>query len=57
MEKPYSQMKGDEKRYCIEDAARTLKRYAAIKKDKALMSAAREELKKEIADSQAALKK
>ena len=46
----------DNKRYLIEDAARTLKRFAAIKRDKALMKAARAYLKQEIKDTQTAIK-
>lgn len=55
-EKSYGQMKGDEKRYRSEDAARTLKQYAKINKDKVLLAAAREVLKMEIKLSQEAVK-
>jgi len=46
----------DERRYAIEDAARTLKRFAGIKRDPELLKAARAYLKQEIADSQKVLK-
>jgi len=52
-EKPFSQLKGDERLWRIEDAVRTLKRYAELKRkeNSALIKAAREELQKEIDDS------
>ena len=53
--KAFANMKGDEKRWEIESAARTLKEFARIKKDKKLLAAARAELKKEIADSKKAM--
>jgi predicted RNA binding protein with dsRBD fold (UPF0201 family) len=40
----------------IEDAARALKKFASIKRDKELLKAARAYLKQEIADSQKVLK-
>lgn len=46
----------DERRYAIEDAARALKKFASIKRDKELLKAARAYLKQEIADSQKVLK-
>jgi len=46
----------DERRYAIEDAARALKNFASIKRDKDLLKAARAYLKQEIADSQKVLK-
>lgn len=55
-EKPFSQLKGDERRWRIQEAVGTLKSFARIKKDKALMAAARQALKEEIATSQAVLK-
>jgi len=54
--KPFSQLKGDERRWAIDEAVGTLKQYAKVKKDKDLMKAAREELKKQVAESQALLK-
>ena len=62
--KKLSQIKdADEKRWKIEDAARTLKRLpeirreiAQIKEDKPLFKAAKDLLKLEIADSKAGLK-
>jgi hypothetical protein len=55
-EKPFSQLKGDERDWRINDAVNVLKQYTKIKKDKNLMAAAREELKKEVSQSQAVLK-
>ena len=46
----------DERRWAIEGAARALKKFASIKRDKELMKAARAYLKQEIADSQKVLK-
>lgn len=53
----------EERRWAIEDAARTLKRLAEVKReikdikaDPELFAAAREELKKEIADIKSGLK-
>jgi len=54
--RPISKLKGDERQYAIEDAARTLKDFARIKKDKPLLKAAREELKREIDFAQKAIK-
>lgn len=45
-----------ERQWAIEDAARTLKKFASIKRDKELLKAARAYLKQEIADSQKVLK-
>lgn len=61
--KRLSQAKGsDEKRFMIEDAARTMKRFAEIKReikeikaDKELFEAARGVLKQEIADTKKAM--
>lgn len=55
---PFEKLKGEEKQYRIEDAARTLKRYAELKRkdNSALLKAARDYLKQEIADSQKVLK-
>lgn len=61
--KRLSQAKGsDEKRFMIEDAARTFKRFAEIKReikeikaDKELFKAAREVLRQEIADTKKAM--
>ena len=58
-----SQAKGsDDKRFMIEDAARTFKRFAEMKReiaeikaDKPLFAAAREVLKQEIADTKKAM--
>lgn len=51
----FANMKGDEKRFEIEQAARTLKEFARVKKDKKLLAAARKELQREIADSKKAM--
>lgn len=48
--------KQQEREWAIEDAALTLKSFARIKRDKPLLKAAREYLKKEIADSKKILK-
>ena len=53
--KPLAKLKGDERDWAIESAARTLKEFARIKKDKPLMKAARAELKKEVADAKKAI--
>lgn len=45
----------NERRYLIEDAARTLKQFAALRRDKPLMKAARKLLRQEIADSKKVL--
>lgn len=55
-EKPMKQMKEDERHYAVQDAVRTLKDYAKVRKQKELFGAARDALKQEIADSQALLK-
>lgn len=54
-EKPLSQLKGDERGWAIESAARTLKEFARIRRDKPMMKAARAYLKQEIADSKKAM--
>lgn len=56
---PFDKLKGQERQWRIEDAARTLKQFAELKRKENtnLLKAAREELKKEITDSQMALKK
>jgi len=51
MAKPLSKLKGDEREWAIESAARTLKEFARIKRDKPMLKAARAFLKQEIADS------
>lgn len=56
MPRVFAKMKGDERQWEIESAARTLKEFARIKKDKPLLAAARKELKSEIADAQKAVK-
>jgi hypothetical protein len=48
--------KEQEKEWAIEDAARTLKSYAKLKRDKELLKAARAYLIQEIADSKKVLK-
>lgn len=48
--------KEQEKQWAIEDAARTLKDYAKLLRNKTLLKEARAYLKKEIADSQKVLK-
>ena len=61
--KRLSQVKGsEEKRFIIEDAARTLKRFAEIKReireikaDKELLKATKEVLRQEIADTKQAM--
>jgi len=57
-EKPFAQLKGDERRWAIESAASTLKAFAKLNRpaNKELKKAAREELKREIADGQKTLK-
>ena len=55
-DKKFETLKGDEKRWAVEGAARTLQEYAKILRDKPLLKAARDELKRQIADSQKALK-
>ena len=56
MEKPLSKLKGDDRQWAIESAARTLKDFARIKRDKPLLKAARAQLRQEIADSKKAMK-
>ena len=55
---PFEKLKGQERLWAIEDAARTMKQYAKLKRkdNSALMKAAREYLKEEITDSQKTLK-
>lgn len=56
-ERPLSQIRGaDEKRWAIERAASTLKEFFRIKKDKPLLKAARAELKRQLAETKAAIK-
>jgi hypothetical protein len=57
-EVPFEKLKSDEKRWAIENAARTLKEFAKLnrKENKSLLQAARQYLKDEIADSQKTLK-
>ncbi len=62
--KKLSQVKGsEEKRFVIEDAARTFKRFAELKReireikaDKELMKAVKANLQQEIADTKTAMK-
>ena len=44
-----------EREWAIEDAARTMKAFAKLKRDQPLLRAAREYLRKEIADSKKVL--
>ena len=55
-DKPFAKLSGDDRRWRVESAARTLQDYAKVLRDKPLLRAARNELKKQIADSQKALK-
>ena len=54
---PFEKLKGDERQWAIEGAARTLKEYAKLlrKENKPLLNAARKYLKDEIADSEKTL--
>jgi hypothetical protein len=54
---PFDKLKGEERQWRIESAARTLKDYAKLKRKEntALLKAAREYLKEEIADSKKTL--
>lgn len=54
-EKPLAKLKGDERQWAIEAAARTLKDFARIRRDKPMLKAARAYLKQEIADSKKAM--
>ena len=56
-EVPFDKLKGDERQWAIEDAANCLKRFAKInrKENKALLKAARQYLRDEIADSKKTL--
>lgn len=55
--RPLAQIKGaDEKRWAIKSAANTLKEFFRIKKDKPLLKAARTELKRQLAETKAAIK-
>ena len=54
-EKKLSQLKGDDRQWAIESAARTLKDFARIKRDTPMLKAARAYLKMEIADSKKAM--
>lgn len=56
MQQQLAKLKGDEREWAIESAARSLKEFAKIKRDKPLLKAARAYLKQEIADSQKVLK-
>ena len=56
IEKPLSKLKGDDRQWAIEGAARTLKEFARIRRDKPLLKAARAQLRQEIADSKAGMK-
>jgi len=55
-ETQFSKLKGEERQWRIEEAASTLKRYVVIKKDQQLMKAAREELKRQVAEDQETIK-
>ena len=50
-EQPLSKLKGDDREWAIESAAKTLKDFARIRRDKPMLKAARAYLKQEIADS------
>jgi len=54
---PFEKLKGQERLWATEEAARTLKQYAKLKRKKnsALLKAARQYLKEEIADSKKTL--
>jgi hypothetical protein len=56
-ETPFEKLKGDERQWRIEDAARTLKGFAKLKRkeNKALLNAARDYLKQEMSDSKKTL--
>lgn len=54
-EQPFTKLKGMDRQFTVESAARTLKEFARIKRDKDLMKAARAELKKELADTKKAM--
>ena len=54
-EQPLAKLKGDERNWAIESAARTLKEFARIRRDKPMLKAARAYLKQEIADSKKAM--
>lgn len=56
MARKFENLKGDERQWAIEGAARSLKEFAKIKRDKPLLKAARAYLKQEIIDSQKVLK-
>jgi hypothetical protein len=56
MAKKLDTVKGMDREWMIESAARTLKEFAKVKRDKALLKAAKAYLKKEIADAQTAIK-
>ena len=53
----FSQLKGDEKQWTIEDAARALTRAEEIKRDPALLKAAQNHIESEIKAQEEALKK
>ena len=56
-ETPFAKLKGDERRWRIESAARTMQDYAKLVRDKPLLRAARNELKRQIAENQEIVKK
>jgi len=58
LEIPFEKLKGDERFWKIESAARTLKEYAKLKREENsdLLKAARQYLKEEVADSNKTLK-
>lgn len=54
-DRPLSKLKGIDRQFAIENAARALKEFARIKRDKDLLKAARVELKRELADTKKAM--
>ena len=56
MAQKFESLKGEERQWAIEAAARTLKDFAKLKRDKPMLKAARAYLKQEISDSQKVLK-
>lgn len=56
MAKKFESLKGEERWWEVENAARTMKEFAKIRRDKPLLKAARAYLKQEIEDSRKILK-
>ena len=54
-EKPYSQLKGDDKRWRADEGAGILRRYAELMKDKDWLAASKKTLEEQIKASQKAL--